>query len=150
MSPAASPGSAGTSIGIWAHRRSHRLVARRRLGAVGHADHLAELHGELDRGTRRRQPLLFVAVEQRFSRSIGQNQVELPREVRGVTNAGAHALSRERRHEMRRVAGEQDAAGAPMLGVSGTERVDRVPFETGVRAGARPRMRAVPTRVLRR
>ena len=58
--------------------------------------------------------------------------VELPREVRGVAQSGAHALPGERRHEMRRVAGQEGTPGAPLFGVTRVEGVDGVALEPGV------------------
>ncbi len=96
MKPDVRSGSPGAGAGSSPDAGGHRLVPGRGLGRIGHTDHLAELHGELDRGPRARQPLGLVAVEQRVARPAGNHQIELPRQVGGVTEARAHALTRKR------------------------------------------------------
>ena len=58
---------------------------------------------------------------------------------------GAHALTGERRHQVRGVAGEEDPPDLPPLGDPGLERVDGVALEPGVAGVHVPRARAAPT-----
>ena len=99
---------------------------------------------KLDRRSRARQPLRLVGVEQRVGGATVEHEVELPRQVGGVAQAGAHALAGERRHEVGGVAGEEDAPGAPLLGVAGVERVDGVALEPGVAGVHVPRREQLP------
>ena len=73
-----------------------------------------------------------------------EHEVELPGQVGGVAQAGAHALPGERRHEVGGVAGEEHAPGAPPLGVAGVERVDGVALEPGVAGVHVPRREQLP------
>ena len=56
----------GRRCRFFADAGRHRLVACGGLGGIGHADHLAQLHGEVDRRPCARQPLRLVGVEQRI------------------------------------------------------------------------------------
>src|SRR6202008_162987 len=72
------------------------------------------------------------------------HQVELPREVRGVADAGAHALARERRHLMSGIARDQQPSITPAIDPARLERVDGVALERRVRAIERPRREQAP------
>jgi hypothetical protein len=127
-----------------ADRRRHGGVACRGLVGVRDADHLAELHRELDDSPGVREALLLVRVEEGLGRLPGQDEVELPGEVAGVADPGAQPLSGERRHLVRGVAGQEDPPRPPLLGVAGLERVHRVPFEAGVAGMDIPRREQLP------
>ncbi len=91
----------------------HGGVAGRGLGRIGDADHPAELHREARSIARTcGDALARVGVEQRIRARAGEHEVELPGEIGGVAEARAHALAGERRHLVRGVAGEQQAARA--------------------------------------
>ena len=125
-------------------RRGHRLVARRGLGRVGDADHLAELDREVDRRAGARSALLVVGGQERRRGAPVEHEVELPRQVGRVAEAGAHALSGERRHLVRGVAGEEDPPDLPPRGDPRLERVDGVPLEAGVARVHVPRREQLP------
>ena len=138
------PGSSGTAISSPVDRGGHRVVARRGVVRIRHADHLAELHRELDRPPRARQPLDLVRVEQLVAGTPGEDEVELPGEVGGVAQSGAHPLAGERRHLVGGVAGEERPSGAPARGVPGLERVHRVALQPGVARMHVPRREQLP------
>ena len=62
-----------------------------------------------------RSPLDVVGVEQRRGGPPVKNQRQLPREIEVVTQAGAHALPRERRHDLSGIAHDQQSAPPPVL-----------------------------------
>ena len=69
--------------------------------------------------------------------SAGQHQVELPRQVGGVSQAGAQTLPGERWRLVGGVAGEEHATSAPLVHPPGLEPVHGVTFEPRVvRCGA--------------
>ena len=74
--------------------------------------HTAELDSALDHRAHVRVTLLLVGVKQ-LRVATAQHQVELEREVLGVADSGAHALSEKRRHLMSRIAGKHDASHPP-------------------------------------
>ena len=126
------------------HGGGHRVVAGGSLGGVGHADHLAELDREVDGALRARSTLLFVGREQRRRRTAVEHQIELPRQVGGVADAGAHALAGEGRHEVRGVAGEQRPVVQPPVGHPRLERVDRVTLQSCVAGMHVPLLEQLP------
>jgi hypothetical protein len=113
-------------------RRDHGGVALGGGVGVGDADDLAQLDGEVDDGLDRRHPLGAVGVEQRPRGEAGEHQIELPGQVGRVPEAGAQALTGERRHLVRGVAGEQHRPAPPLLHPPGLEGVDGVALEGGV------------------
>ena len=60
--------------------------------------------------------LCLIAVEDARAEVTAEAAGELPAEILGVADAAVHALSREWRREMCRVAREKNPAGAPALG----------------------------------
>jgi len=76
----------------------HRFVTSGSGDRIGNADDVAELHRELDRLASVREPLELVGVEQRVGCVALEDEVELPRQVGGIPDAGAHALPGEWRH----------------------------------------------------
>ena len=59
---------------------------------------------------RDRQPLLLIAVEQRWRRALDHGS-QLPPEVVSILDTGVHALTARRGMDMCGVAREEDAAG---------------------------------------
>ena len=86
------------------------MAASRAAASVGvrDADHLSELHRELDDPPGVREPFLLVRVEDGLGRLPAEDHAQLPGEVGGVADPGAQALSGERRHLVRSVAGQED------------------------------------------
>ena len=142
--PAWMGGRGGTSAGFGADRRGHGLVPGGRLGGVGDADDLAQLHGELDAGAHLGPAFGLVGVEQLIGGPAGEHQVELPGQVGGVPDTGAHALPGEGRHLVGGVTGQEDPAGPPALGEAGVEGVHGVALQLGVVGVHVPRARAAP------
>ena len=84
------------------------------LNGNGDACHVSiPMHSEADRCLDDRADvrlaLELIGVEQRVGCVALQDGRELPDEVRRVTHPGAHPLTEERRHLVRRVTGEEDA-----------------------------------------
>ena len=63
-----------------------------------------------DDAGRVRQSLVAVGVEERVVGDPVVDEAQLPRQVRGVTDARAQPLAEERRHLVGSVAGEEDPA----------------------------------------
>src|SRR5947208_15452175 len=61
-----------------------------------------------------------------MARVAAEDQGELPGEVVRVSHPRAHALAHERRHGVRRVAGEKDPTDAPLAGEARLEGVDEL------------------------
>lgn len=122
----------------------HGGVAGGRLGRVRDADDLAEVDGELHQRLHVRGALGVVGVEQGDGGTAAQHQVELPGEVGGVTQAGAHALPGERRRLVGGVPGQQDPAVVPPLHPPGLEPVHGVALERGVAGVHVPRRQQLP------
>ena len=61
--------------------------------------------------------------------------MELPAQVGGVAHPGRHALADPRRHGVRGVAGEEDAAEAPAVGDANVVAVDHGPQDLDVFGG---------------
>ena len=78
--------------------------------------------------------------QQRVGRRPSEHVVELPRQVGGVADAGAHALPGEGGNLVGRVAGQQDASARHTLGVAGGEGVHGAPFDGGVVGPDVPRL----------
>ena len=91
----------------------------------------AELDRLLGDSSDVRRPLGGVGLQEVLGRSL-QHEIELPGEVVGVPEPGAHALAEERRHLVGGVAGEQDPTLFPLLGDGRAERVRRGPDQLGV------------------
>jgi hypothetical protein len=85
----------------------HEGVPLGRLLWVGDADDLAELDGHADRVLDVGTSLGPVGVQQLLAGDAAQDQVQLPGQVGGVANAGAHALPGEGGHQVGGVAGQQ-------------------------------------------
>ena len=96
------------------------------------ARHARHLHRKADDPLALRLALGRVGVQKSFARLAAQDEVELPREVARVADAGAKALAHERRHQMSGVAGQEDAAAAHRLGQERAELVDGVASEVRV------------------
>src|SRR5271166_1311371 len=77
-------------------------------------DHLAHDRGALD----------LIGVEDCLRRKATQYGGQLPGQVRGILHAAVHPLPGERRHQMRRIAGEEHPAAPPMFGDARMERID--------------------------
>ena len=107
--PAPRPGSR-ILAGIWPRARSE-ISRRSRSPAITGSRirlHSAELDAAFDDRAHMRVTLLLVCVQQ-IRVSAVQDQIELERRVLGVTDSGAHALTKERRHLMSCVTGEHYA-----------------------------------------
>ena len=102
------------------------------------------MRGGKDGDGARRQDVRVGEARPELLRVVIQVHRELPREVGGVARPGGEALPGERRHEVRSVAGEQDAPDAPLLGVAGVERVDGVALEAGIAGVDVPRAEQLP------
>ena len=103
---------------------------------IGDADQLAHLDRQLDHRPRVRTTLEPVGVEQGVRCQATEHEIELPRQVGGVADAGAQSLTGEGRRLVGGVAGEEHPTAAPLLDPSGLEPVDGVLLEAGVvRAG---------------
>ena len=59
--------------------------------------------------------LLFVGVQKPRAQLAVQDGRELPAQIEGVAHAAVHSLAGEGRRQVRRVAGEEHAARAPVL-----------------------------------
>src|SRR5262252_1267962 len=123
-------------------------VARARLVEIELADHLAGLLGETDQRLDVRLSLALVTVEQRIMRTGAQHERELPGQIGGVADAGAHALPHEGRRLVAGIAGEEDAAGAPALGDQRVKAIDRRAPDLDCRRV--DEAREVPRHILRR
>jgi len=73
-----------------------------------------------------RRSVVYVRVQERVAGPAAQDEAEFPGQVGGVAESGAHALAGEGRHEVGRVAREQDAPDPPLGRVPGLEGVDGV------------------------
>ena len=145
--PGPSGGSGASTAPALARPRDHAPVARGGLGRVGHADHAPELHREVDH--RATCGVRSVCSCRAAPRSPArEHQVELPGQVRGVAQAGAHALAGEGRRLVRGVAREQRAPVPPAVGPARAEGVDRVALELRVARVHAPRPEQPPCRLL--
>ena len=71
----------------------------------------------------------MVALEQRLGRRSAQHAIELPCQVLGILQPGIGAAGAERRHLVRGIAGEDDAAVDELVHSPALEFVQRDPFE---------------------
>ena len=77
---------------------------------------------------RRRHAFLRIGFQQPGRRLAAQHQIELPHQIVGILHAGIAAARAERRHDMRRIAGEQHAAVVEAFHAAAGEAVDADPF----------------------
>jgi hypothetical protein len=95
-----------------AARSAIRRRSRSAAYGVAHRLHTAELDSALDHRAHVRVTLLLVGVKQ-LRVATAQHQVELEREVLGVADSGAHALTEKRWHLMSRITGKHDPSDPP-------------------------------------
>jgi len=112
-----------------------RAVALGRDPRIGRLDDAADPHRELDELAHVRLALRLVGVEQRLAACARADEPELPREIRGIADPGAHALTEKGRRLVRGVAGDQEPAPAPAAGDHRVEGVDGGPLDLRVRRG---------------
>ena len=107
-------------------------VARPGRVRVRGLDDRAEADRELDELAHVGAALGLAGVEQRFAGRAGHHHPELPGEVGGVPDAGAHALPEEGRGLVRAVPGQHQPAAAPRCGEQRMEGVDRGALDADV------------------
>ena len=135
--------------GRWRLRLAqHRVALGRRLW-VELAEDLPQLHGQADHRLVLGLALGVDAVEEPFARHAAQHEVELPREVRGVTQTRAQPLAQERRGQVGGVTDQQHVPLAHLVGQHGAELVHRAAGQRTV-LGPVPRLeqRPHPVRIL--
>ena len=119
MSPLAIPGRGGTSLRPPSYAAA--MASSRAAASAGSGTQMT-LPSSMEKSIAAFAlgPALLV-VGRRAARVAArplEHQVELPGQVGGVADPGAHALPGERRHLVGGVAGEEDPADPPLLGAA--------------------------------
>ena len=104
-------------------QREHRIAQAGDHPVGGHDDG-AEPARHVHHAAHALRALDFVSIEDVGVGLAREHGGELPGKIGGIFHAAVHALSGERRHQMRGVAGKQDAALAPSIGDAGVKGVD--------------------------
>ena len=91
---------------------------------VGGHDDGAEPPRHVHHAAHASSPLDFVRIEDVVIGLAREHGGEFPGKIGRIFHAAIHPLPRERRHQMRGVAGKQDAALSPSVGDAGVEGVD--------------------------
>ena len=112
-------------------RRVARRRAARRIGRCGRAagHQPADRDGDLHHPAGVRAPFRLVGVQQPVVGVAPHDEGELPGQVGRVADAGAHALSDERRGQVGRVAEQEQPPVAPAVGDGTPEGVGGLPQE---------------------
>ena len=71
----------------------------------------------------------FVGIEDVVAGVARNDGGQLPGEIGDIFHAAIHALAGKRRHQMRGIAGEENAALSPIIGDARMERVNHAPFD---------------------
>ena len=106
-----------------------RRIAQPLDGGMVDGRHEGRAMGEGDDAGGDRTPLGLVLVEDALVGAVAEHAGEPGRERDGVLDAGVHALAARRAVHVRRVAGEEDAAVAVVVGEPVVDAKSRAPYD---------------------
>ena len=72
---------------------------------------------------------IFIGVEDFVASAARHDGSQLPGEIGHIFHAAIHALAGKWRHQMRRIAGKENATVSPFIGDARMERVNHAPFD---------------------